>query len=153
MAQQTYTTKGTADRGAKRMLAAGKAPAPTYTVKQKGDAWVIAWSQAKPTAKAKEPEVVQPHPAAKKTEEQTAAKPKAPKGNGGVLDIIERMLLKGKVSVADIVAECAALTGREAGGLTATVKTQISRMKTTRGLIIARETDNGVSRYSARKEG
>jgi hypothetical protein len=81
-------------------------------------------------------------PAAKKP--STPAK--APPARVGVIDAIVSILENGGGSVAEIVAKLSKkFPDRDADGLTATVRTQMSRLKTTRNLKIKASDTNPVT--------
>ena len=68
----------------------------------------------------------------------------------GVIALIIESLTQASepgISVAEMVARLAAVTGRDPAHLTNTVKTQLSRLQRTRGLKIERTRVNGVMHY------
>jgi ATP-dependent Clp protease ATP-binding subunit ClpA len=83
---------------------------------------------------------------------KTAAekRPAAPK-KAGVFALIEQELLKGGVTVDSIARAVAEQTGRPLAKVTKTTRTQLSRMRQTRGLRITTERKDGRAIYWATK--
>jgi hypothetical protein len=103
------------------------------------------------TAATKKPVAAKKVAAAKKSAPQ-----KQRQQGSGVLDRIEQMLTEAQapgITVDAMVQELRKATGRDANGLAATAKTQLTRMQRTRGLVIAREKIDGVMHYTAKKKG
>ena len=85
-------------------------------------------------------------PSPKKPTLKASPATKAPPARVGVIDEICSVLEKGGGTVAEIVAKLSKkFPDRDADGLTATVRTQMSRLKTTRNLKIKASDTSPVS--------
>jgi hypothetical protein len=125
-----------------------------------GDAAAEAWSRKranrrqrqKLSARAKAgPPSMPAHAPTPAPVKSTPNRPAAFPRRARVFDLIEESLLEGGATVDSIARAVAEQTGRPLVKVTKTVKTQLSRMRQTRGLRITTERVDGRAVYSATK--
>ena len=104
-------------------------------------------ARARASAAPNPPRAVAPAPMKTAPEKPPAIPKKA-----GVFELIERELIKGGVTVDSIARAVAEQPGRPLAKVLKTTKTQLSRMRATRGLRITTERKDGRAIYWATKD-